>query len=165
MRSQWLGCMLLFRHGFNRSWWQFLSNGKWWWIQNDTWDWQEVASQVTMVMMCCLWGGQQSKVEWGPYLGYGGGSGVWKGRWGGSHYFWSPHCYCTGRSRASACLSEPLQWGGYVGQGTKTQQQAAEVDICGEEIEGEKVRVKRKGRYTGIKCRKEQIKDTQRSEE
>lgn len=55
--------------------------------------------------------GQQITVEWGPYLGYGGGSGVWKGRWGGSHYFWSPHCYCTGRSRASACLSEPLPGG------------------------------------------------------
>lgn len=53
----------------------------------------------------------QITVEWGPYLGYGGGSGVWKGRWGGSHYFWSPHCYCTGRSRASACLSEPLPGG------------------------------------------------------
>lgn len=58
----------------------------------------------------CL--GQHGGVEEGPYLGYGGGSGVWKGRWGGSHYFWSPHCYCRGRSRASACLSKPLQGGG-----------------------------------------------------
>lgn len=53
---------------------------------------------------------------------------------------------------------------GGVWTGDKNQQQAAEVGNCGEEIEGEKVRVKRKGRYTGIKCRKEQIKDTHRSE-
>lgn len=39
-----------------------------------------------------------------------------------------------------------------VRQGTKPQDQAAEVDDLEEEIEGEKVRDKRNGRYTGIKC-------------
>jgi len=41
----------------------------------------EVTFEVTMEMMCCLQGeggsGEEwSGVEWGPYLDYGGGSGV-----------------------------------------------------------------------------------------
>ena len=47
-----------------------------------------------------------------------------------------------------------------VGQGTKTPGANQAVDGGGE-IEGEKVRNKRKGRYTGIKSQKEEIKVTQ----
>lgn len=46
-----------------------------------------------------------------------------------------------------------------MGQGTKPQDQAAEVDDVGKEVEGKKVRDIRKGRYTGIKCRKKEIID------
>ena len=45
--------------------------------------------------------------------------------------------------------------------GDKTPEPGSRGGRFGREIEGEKVRIKREGRYTEIKCRKEESKDTQ----
>lgn len=111
--------------------------------------WQEVASQVMMKMMCCLGGG--SGVKWSWALTLAMGEEVVSERGGGAGVTISGAHTVTAQGGAEllhACQSlcrEGDVWGR--GQKPSTRQQR----YCGEEIEGEKVRAKRKGRYTGFK--------------
>lgn len=93
---------------------------------------------MTMKMMCCLGGGLGgSGVKWSGALTLAMGEEVVSERGGGAGVTISGAHTVTAQGGAEllhACQSLCSE-GGCVGQGTKTQHQAAEVDDCGEEIE------------------------------
>lgn len=107
---------------------------------------------MTMEMMCCLGGAAE---ESGGALTLAMGEEVVSERGGGAGVIISGAHTVTAQGGAEllhACQSLCREGG--CGTGDKTPGPGSRSGRFGEEIEGEKVRDKRKGRYTGFKCRK-----------
>lgn len=131
------------------------------WIQNDRWGTDGTWHPRWWWKWCvALRGGGAVKSGVGPLPWLWGRKWCLKGEVGRESLFLEPTLLLH-REEQSFCMPVRASAGREgVRQGTKPQDQAAEVDDLEEEIEGEKVRDKRNGRYTGIKCWKEEIKNT-----
>ncbi len=113
-------------------------------------------------MMCCL-GWRGSGQEWSGALTLAMGEEVVSERGGGAGVTISGAHTVTAQGGAEllhACQSLCREGGGETGD--KTPGPGSRGGRFWEEIEGDRMRDKRKGRYRGIKCLKEEIKQTQR---